>query len=66
MKLPLGAIAALAMISSAAARDNGQWGNSPANVGQWFQSPMQPDNAAVSCCGEAGAGDRPAPYPEVI
>jgi hypothetical protein len=38
MKLPLAALAALSMIASALARDNGQWAGSPANVRQWFQS----------------------------
>jgi hypothetical protein len=37
------------------ARDNGQWANSPADIRHWFQSLMQPDNPAVSCCGEADA-----------
>jgi hypothetical protein len=55
MKLPLAAIAALSIILPAAARDNGQWADSPANVRQWFQSLMQPDNPAISCCGEADA-----------
>jgi hypothetical protein len=55
MKLPIAAIAALAMLLPAAARDNGQWGDSPANIRQWFQSLTQPDNPAVSCCGEADA-----------
>jgi hypothetical protein len=55
MKPLLAAIAALAMLLPAAARDNGQWGDSPANMRQWFQSLMQPDNPAVSCCGEADA-----------
>jgi hypothetical protein len=55
MKLPLAALAALAMIASAAARDNGQWGDSATNIRQWFQSLMQPDNPVVSCCGEADA-----------
>jgi hypothetical protein len=49
------ALAALAMIGSAAGHDNGQWAEAPANVRQWFQSLMQPDNPAVSCCGEADA-----------
>lgn len=45
---------ALAMLvaSAAEARDNG-WENTPANIRQWFQSLMQPDNPAMSCCGEA-------------
>jgi hypothetical protein len=53
MKLPLAALAALVTLLSAAARDNGQWGDQPANIRQWFQSLMQPDYPAVSCCGEA-------------
>jgi hypothetical protein len=55
MKPPIAAIAALAMLLPAAARDNGQWSDLPANIRQWFQSLMQPDNPAVSCCGEADA-----------
>ena len=42
-------------MSAAQARDNGQWGDMPAFVRQWFQSLMQPDNPYVSCCGEADA-----------
>jgi hypothetical protein len=37
------------------ARDNGQWANSPAEIRQWFQGLMQPDNPVMSCCGEADA-----------
>jgi hypothetical protein len=49
-------VALLLMLSSTAlARDNGQWGNSPINVRAWFQSLMQPDNPYMSCCGEADA-----------
>jgi hypothetical protein len=55
MRLPLAAIAALSIIASALARDNGQWADSPAAVRQWFQSLMQPDNPYLSCCGEADA-----------
>ena len=55
MKLLLSAIAALAMLMPATARDNGQWEDSPAAVRQWFQSLMQPDNPYLSCCGEADA-----------
>ena len=40
---------------AAQARDNGQWGDKPASVRQWFQSLMQPDNPYLSCCGEADA-----------
>jgi hypothetical protein len=55
MKLLLAAVAALVTLLPAAARDNGQWGEQPAAVRQWFQSLMQPDYPAVSCCGEADA-----------
>jgi hypothetical protein len=49
-------VALLLLLSSTAlARDNGQWGNSPINVREWFQSLMQPDNPYMSCCGEADA-----------
>jgi hypothetical protein len=44
MKLPLTAFAALTMLLPAAARDNGQWTDSPAAIRQWFQSLMQPDH----------------------
>jgi hypothetical protein len=55
MRLLPAALAALAMLLPAAARDNGQWADSPAHVRQWFQSLMQPDNPSRSCCGEADA-----------
>lgn len=54
MKLPTAALAALATLSPAVARDNG-WENTPDNERKWFQSLMQPDNPAISCCGEADA-----------
>jgi hypothetical protein len=57
MQLLIAAIAALSIILPAAARDNGQWVNSPADIRQRFQSLMLPDNPAVACCGEAGAFD---------
>jgi hypothetical protein len=44
-----------ALVPKANARDNGQWGDRPASVRQWFQSLMQPDNPYLSCCGEADA-----------
>ena len=49
------ALLMFALCAPAEARDNGQWGSSPTRVRQWFQSLMQPDNPAVSCCGEADA-----------
>ncbi len=55
MKPLLITLAALAMTRSAGARDSGQWADQPAAIRQWFQSLMQPDNPAVSCCGEADA-----------
>jgi hypothetical protein len=55
MRLPLAAVAALAMLLPAAARDNGQWSDSPAAIRQWFWSLKQPDAPNVSCCGEADA-----------
>ncbi len=55
MRTLLATTALLATLLAAAARDNGQWADSPANIRQWFQSLMQPDNPAVSCCGEADA-----------
>lgn len=48
--------AALLMASAAAARDNGQWGDQPAEIRQWFNSVMQPGGRA-SCCGEGDAYD---------
>src|ERR1700704_3509933 len=45
----------LLFTSTALARDNGQWGNSPVALREWFQSLMQPDNPYMSCCGEADA-----------
>jgi hypothetical protein len=48
-------IALLLLTSTALARDNGQWSGQSANIRQWFQSLMQPDNPYKSCCGEADA-----------
>jgi hypothetical protein len=45
----------LALGVPAAARDNGQWANSPANIREWFQGLRQPDHPRISCCGEADA-----------
>jgi hypothetical protein len=49
------ALSVLALSAPAAARDDGQWANSPSNIRQWFQSLMQPDHPRLSCCGEADA-----------
>ena len=44
----------LVLAAPAFARDGG-WEDTPPHVRQWFQSLMQPDAPAVSCCGEADA-----------
>jgi hypothetical protein len=54
MKLRI-ALFMLAFCAPAVARNDGQWVNSPMHIRQWFQSLMQPDNPAMSCCGEADA-----------
>jgi hypothetical protein len=36
-------------------RPGPQWGNELPSIRQWFGNLMQPDNPAVSCCGEADA-----------
>jgi hypothetical protein len=50
----IGALFALGVVF-AHARDNGQWSDAPSANRQWFQHLMQPDNPAISCCGEADA-----------
>jgi hypothetical protein len=55
MKQSIAAPAALATLLPAAARDNGQWADSPVSTDQWSQSLMHPDNPSVSCCGEVDA-----------
>jgi hypothetical protein len=39
----------------ALSRPSPQWASEPANIRQWFQSLMQPDQPYMSCCGEADA-----------
>lgn len=51
----LAALALLFVCTGALARDNGQWGDRPSHIRQWFQKLMQPDNPVMSCCGEADA-----------
>jgi hypothetical protein len=62
MKLAIAALGALATLLPAAARDNGEWADSPDIVRQWFQSLMKPDNPSMSYRGKADAfeveGDR--------
>jgi len=42
-------------ISTAQARDNGQWENSDPVVKKWYQELMRPDVPTLSCCGESDA-----------
>jgi hypothetical protein len=42
-------------MSVANARDFGQWESVNPGIREWYQALMQPDNPAVSCCGEADA-----------
>lgn len=48
---------AAAILSPAWSRDNGQWGDQPAEIRQWFQSVMQPGTREISCCGAGDAFD---------
>src|ERR1700687_3547872 len=40
------------LMSVVNARDTGQWGSTDPEIREWYQALMQPDNPAVSCCGE--------------
>ena len=54
--LVIGAFALLILsVHFARARDLGQWTATDPDVRAWYQGLMQPDNPAVSCCGEADA-----------
>src|ERR1035437_10223700 len=37
------------------ARDAGQWENNDPAVSEWYRNLKQPDNPAMSCCGESDA-----------
>ena len=39
----------------ASSRDDGQWADRLMSTREWFNSLKQPDNPAISCCGEADA-----------
>lgn len=39
----------------AIARDDGRWEDSDPGIRAWFESLRQPDNPAISCCGDADA-----------
>jgi hypothetical protein len=43
------------LISVAHTRDLGQWESGDPKIRQWYRELMQPDNPAVSCCGESDA-----------
>lgn len=45
----------IGLSSIALARDNGQWEGADPKIRAWFNSLRQPDNPAVSCCGDADA-----------
>lgn len=45
----------LVLVDTASARDLGQWTNQDPAIHEWYEHLMQPDNPAVSCCGEADA-----------
>jgi hypothetical protein len=53
-RLVLGAVFGFLM-SATHARDLGQWESGNPEIRDWYQALMQPDNPAVSCCGEADA-----------
>lgn len=45
----------LSFVSTAYARDLGQWDDITPEVRRWFRELKQPDNPTMSCCGEADA-----------
>ncbi len=47
--------ASVAVVAIAQARDVGQWQDSDPALKHWFSTLMQPDNPAISCCGESDA-----------
>ena len=49
------AFGCLMSVASVSARDLGQWETTDPQIREWYQALMQPDNPAVSCCGEADA-----------
>lgn len=48
-------VALVALLGVAFARDLGQWNNVDPEIAEWYRNLKQPDNPAVSCCGEADA-----------
>lgn len=51
--LYLAIVLMLTVTTAAQARDYGQWEDTDPEIRQWYRSLIQPDNAPVSCCGEA-------------
>ena len=49
------ACAGLLAIGAAHARDLGQWEGADPAIAAWFKNLKQPDNPAISCCGESDA-----------
>lgn len=54
-KLLFAAMMVFAFGSPISARDDGQWSDQDAAIRKWFQALKQPDNPAISCCGQADA-----------
>lgn len=48
-------LCAALFLTTAQARDQGQWENADPAIAEWFATLKQPDNPNVSCCGEADA-----------
>jgi hypothetical protein len=49
----IGLVLALLACSRSHGRDLGQWDETDLVTRHWYQTLMQPDNPAMSCCGEA-------------
>lgn len=45
----------MALVDTVFARDLGQWTTTDQSIRHWYETLMQPDDPAVSCCGEADA-----------
>ena len=48
-------LALVIVMTTALARDLGQWEKQDPAISAWFKRQMQPDNPSVSCCGKADA-----------
>jgi hypothetical protein len=53
--LVLAFLIGIVFVRLAHGRDFGQWEAADPAIREWYQSLMQPDNPAASCCGEADA-----------